>query len=137
VGTAVGRTTTRQDEKEKAVSEANVSESKFAEERFHAKRVTLELIESLAPLHPLIRRQDRDLADQLQRAASSVYLNLSEGERSEKGNRHKHFGLAHGSANEVKAALQVALAWGWLGAAERPFALLDRLLAMMWKLTRG
>jgi four helix bundle protein len=109
--------------------------SKFSDEQFDAKRVMLELIESLAPVEAVIRRHDRDLADQLHRAASSTLLNIGEGSRSDKGNRHKHFSLANGSASEVKSALQLARAWGWIGSAEPQLALLDRVLAMLWQLT--
>ena len=111
------------------------SESKFSDEKFDAKRVMLELIEALTPVEAAIRRHDRDLADQLHRAASSTLLNLGEGSRSDKGNRHKHFALANGSAGEVKSALQLARAWRWVTGAEPQFALLDRVLAMLWKLT--
>jgi four helix bundle protein len=101
-------------------------------------------------LVPQIERGDRDLADQLRRAASSIVLNLAEGQRSAKGNRQKHYAIAHGSANEVKAALELARAWGWLDdlhgygdanehrAARRmreAHELLDRLLAILWRLT--
>ena len=102
---------------------------------FIAHDVSLQLIESLASVVPLIAREDRDLANQLRRAASSVSLNLAEGSRSKGGNKQKHFAIAHGSANEVKAALQVALAWGWLRDATHPLAVLDRLLALLWRLT--
>ena len=79
---------------------------------FIAYEVSLEVIKSLRPVVPLIERHDRDLADQLKRAASSVSLNLAEGQRLTKGNKPKHYAIAHGSANEVRAALQTALAWG-------------------------
>ena len=79
---------------------------------FIAYEVSVELVTSLRDLVPLIERSDRDLADQLRRAASSVVLNLAEGQRSAKGNKHKHYAIAHGSANEVKAALELAQAWG-------------------------
>jgi four helix bundle protein len=102
---------------------------------FIAQNVSLQLIETLAPIVPQIAREDRDLADQLRRAASSVTLNLAEGSRSKGGNKQKHFAIAHGSANEVRAALQVARAWGWLSDAAAPFAILDRLLALLWRLT--
>ncbi len=102
---------------------------------FIAYEVSLELVRSLRPLVPVIEVQDRDLADQIRRAASSVVLNLAEGQRSAKGNRQKHYAIAHGSANEVKAALQTATAWGWLGDDVMPAAVLDRLLALLWRLT--
>lgn len=103
--------------------------------RFVALDVSFQLIEALAPIVPVIARQDRDLADQLRRAATSISLNLAEGSRSQKGNRQKHFCLAHGSASEVKAALCVARAWGWLDGDDRALAVLDRLLALLWRLT--
>jgi four helix bundle protein len=102
---------------------------------FIAYEVSVELITSLREVVPLIERSDRDLADQMRRAASSVVLNLAEGQRSAKGNKHKHYAIAHGSANEVKAALQVAYAWGWITEANAPLAILDRLLAILWRLT--
>jgi four helix bundle protein len=95
----------------------------------------LEVITSLRSVVTKIEWHDRDLADQLKRAASSVVLNLSEGQRLTKGNKPKHYAIAHGSANEVKAALQTALAWGWLEDASEPLAKLDRLLALLWRLT--
>jgi four helix bundle protein len=102
---------------------------------FIAYEVSVQLVSSLRELVPLIERSDRDLADQLRRAASSVVLNLAEGQRSAKGNKHKHYAIAHGSANEVKAALELARAWGWIDEAREPAAILDRLLALLWRLT--
>ena len=105
------------------------------ESNFIALNVAYQLIRALARIVPLIARTDRDLADQIQRAATSVALNLAEGQRSMKGNRHKHYAIAHGSANEVKAGLFVAQAWGWIEPSAEALALLDRLLALLWKLT--
>ncbi|HUS28827.1 MAG TPA: four helix bundle protein [Kofleriaceae bacterium] len=93
------------------------------------------MIRALRPVVPVIEAQDRDLADQIRRAASSVALNLGEGQRSEKGNKRKHYAVAHGSANEVRAALLTAVAWGWLEDASEVLARLDRLLALLWRLT--
>ena len=104
---------------------------------FIALDVSLQLIQTLRPLVPIVERSDRDLADQIRRAASSVTLNLAEGQRSAKGNRQKHYAIAHGSANEVKAGLQLATVWGWITEADAAFAMLDRLLALLWKLTHA
>jgi four helix bundle protein len=106
-----------------------------ASSNFIALDVSYRLIEALSTIVPLIDRQDRDLASQIRRAATSVSLNLAEGSRSLKGNRQKHFSLAHGSANEVKAGLCVARAWGWIDGSDRALAVLDRLLALLWRLT--
>jgi hypothetical protein len=35
----------------------------------------------------------------------------------------------------VKAALEIARAWGWIDEANEPRAILDRLLAILWRLT--
>ena len=102
---------------------------------FIAYEVSIELVTSLREVAPTIERFDRDLADQMRRAASSVVLNLVEGSRSAKGNKQRHFAIAHGSASEVKAALELARAWGWIGEASAPQKILDRLLALIWRLT--
>ena len=102
-----------------------------------AYKVSVQLVGSLRELVPVIERSNRDLADQVRRAASSVVLNLAEGQRSMKGNKRKHYAIAHGSANEVKAGLELASAWGWIEPAEQPFAILDRLLALLWRLTHS
>ena len=46
--------------------------------------------------------------------------------------------LPAGSADEVRAALRVAEAFGYLepAAIEEPLQLVDRVLAMLWRLTR-
>ncbi len=103
------------------------------------EKVTLELIAALKPLMPAIRKQDRDLANQLLRAANSIALNLSEGEKTDAGNGRARFFTSAGSANESRMALKVAIAWGYV-APERaavPLALLDRIVAMLWKLSRS
>src|SRR4051812_47454413 len=51
-----------------------------------AYNVSVDLIRELRTLVPLIEREDRDLGEQIRRAASSVCLNLGEGARSLKGN---------------------------------------------------
>ena len=102
---------------------------------FVAYQVGIELVESLREVVVVVEKSDPDLADQMRRAASSVVLNLAEGQRSAKGNRGKHYAIAHGRANEVKAALELARAWGWISDARRPFDILDHLLRLLWGLT--
>jgi four helix bundle protein len=98
---------------------------------FIAYEVSLHLIRSLRDVVPFIKKHDRDLADQLQRAATSVALNLGEGARQTAGNQRLRFESAHGSANEVKAALAVAASWGWIADATQTLA----VLALLWRLT--
>lgn len=101
---------------------------------FIAYEVSLELITRLRPIVPVIEQHDPNLADQIRRAGSSVVLNLAEGNKSAKGNRQRHFAIAHGSASEVRAALQTAVAWGWIDEAIAAPAVLDRLMALLWRL---
>jgi four helix bundle protein len=100
--------------------------------------LSFEVIEALRPLMPRIKRHDRSLADQLVRAASSVALNIAEGDASDPGNQRARFFTAAGSANESLAALRVAVAWGYLSTEEADAAsrLLRRIIAMLWKLNR-
>ena len=104
----------------------------------HVHAVALETVVALRPLVPLIQRRDRALAVQLARAASSVVLNIAEAEYSDPGNRRARLYSAAGSANESRSALRVAIAWGYLAErqAAAPIALLDRVLAMLWRLGR-
>ncbi len=101
------------------------------------EHVALEVITSLKPLMPRIGRHDRALAQQLRRASSSIALNICEAHHSDPGNRRARFHTAAGSASESRGALQVALAWGYLddAQAQPALALLDRAIAMLWKLT--
>jgi four helix bundle protein len=97
--------------------------------------VSLDLIRSVRPVVESIAARDKDLANQLQRAATSVCLNLAEGSRRSKGDQRRFYGYANGSAMEVRAAIEAAEAWGWIGDVERPRQLLDRLLGLLWGLT--
>jgi len=101
--------------------------------------LSIELIEKLRPLVSRIRARDKNLADQIQRAANSIALNLGEGAYSDPGNRRARFHTAAGSAGETLAAVRVAVAWRLVTRAEghAAEAVLDRMLAMLWKLTRG
>jgi len=102
---------------------------------FVSYEVSVQLVDSLRDVVTLIEQHDRNLGDQLRRAATSVVLNLAEGSRSAKGNKQKHYAIAHGSANEVKAALALACGWGWIDESRVPAKILDRLLGLLWGLT--
>jgi four helix bundle protein len=104
---------------------------------FDALEVSLDLVRSLRRPLERLRSRDRSLCDQVRRAASSVPMNLAEGRRRSGGDRLHHFRIAAGSAEELRTALRVALAWGDLQPAEvsEALRLLDRILAMTWRLT--
>ena len=101
------------------------------------QQLALELIAELRPLIPSISRQDKNLANQLQRCATSVVLNIAEGEYSDPGTKRARFHSAAGSASETRAALQVASCWRYVSEdeAKTSLALLDRVLGMLWSLT--
>jgi four helix bundle protein len=101
--------------------------------------LSIALIETLRPLMPRIKARDKSLEDQIRRAASSIALNIGEGEYSDPGNRRARYFTAAGSAGETMAALRVAIGWGVVSRSEgeRAVALLKRILPMLWKLTRG
>jgi four helix bundle protein len=101
--------------------------------------LSVELIEVLRPLMSKIKARDKSLEDQLRRAASSIVLNIGEGEYSDPGNRRARYFTAAGSAGETMAAVRVAVAWGIVSKTdgERAVALLRRIIAMLWKMTRG
>ena len=104
---------------------------------FITYEVSLELIRNLRAVVPAVKKFDKDLADQMRRAASSVSLNLAEGQRLTGGNQRRHYEIAHGSANETRATLDVAMAWGWIDEALPQRKILGRLLALLWRLTNG
>ncbi len=102
---------------------------------FHVYGAALGLVSALGPVLGQLKTADRALADQLRRAASSVMLNIAEGNRRTGKDRLQFFRIAAGSAAEVRAALEVARAWGMIGAAPAAEVELDRVLAMLWRLT--
>jgi four helix bundle protein len=106
---------------------------------FQALSLSIELIEALRPVMPRIKQRDRALADQLTRAVTSIALNLGEAEMSDPGNRKARLFTAAGSANESLTALRVAVAWRYVAADQQaaPAALLRRIVAILWKMTRG
>jgi four helix bundle protein len=105
---------------------------------FVALEVALELIRSLRGIVKTVRRHNSKLAGQIEDAASSVAANVAEGNRRQGKDRHHLFRIAAGSADETRAHLRVAEAWGWVSVEqiETPLALIDRELGLLWGLTR-
>jgi four helix bundle protein len=104
---------------------------------FQLEALTLEAIQALKPIVRSISAHDRNLADQLKRAATSMALNVSESSYTKGGNRKAQLHIAAGSANESRAALRVACAWGYVdeGDTAQAEAKLDHCVAVLWKLT--
>ena len=80
--------------------------------------VILEVLKQLqAPLRR-IELRDKDLARQLRRCSASIALNVAEGMYSRGKNRNARYHSALGSAREALACLEVAEAFGYVGATE-------------------
>jgi four helix bundle protein len=104
---------------------------------FVSYEISLELNRAVRPIVEQIKRRDSDLAEQLRRAASSITLNLAEGARSTGGNQRQRYESAHGSASEVRGALDLAEIHGFVGDIREARQLLDRQLALLWGLTHS
>ncbi|TMQ02957.1 MAG: four helix bundle protein [Deltaproteobacteria bacterium] len=98
--------------------------------------VALELVRALRPVVAQLRSYSPDAADQVERAASSIVLNLAEGDRRHGRDPQRFWAIAHGSAGEIRGALDLADAWGWQIDSGRARVLLDRELGLLWGLTR-
>jgi len=104
--------------------------------RFQVLDLAISAIETLRPVVVRIRQCDRDLGEQIRRALSSVALNAGEASGNDGGTRIARFSTAAGSNAEVRAALRVAVAWGYVSArdVEAGEQLLDRIAAMLYRL---
>jgi four helix bundle protein len=106
------------------------------ETMFVAYDVALDLVRALRPVVAQLRTYSPEAADQVERAASSIVLNLAEGGRRHGRDPRRFWDMAHGSAAEIRGALDLADAWGWQVESARARALLDRELGLLWGLTR-
>ncbi|HEY5936689.1 MAG TPA: four helix bundle protein [Kofleriaceae bacterium] len=105
---------------------------------FDALEMSLQFLERLVPIETRIRQRSSALAKQLARASESIALNLGEGRLRCDGDKRRHFEMAAGSASEVTVALRIAVAKRYVLAADvaEVEALLDRVRAMLYRLTR-
>jgi four helix bundle protein len=104
---------------------------------FVAYTNALELTRELVPVIKLVREQSSDLALQLERAISSVVLNIGEGSKRHGKDPRRFYIMADGSASEVRAVLDLAEAFGWSVKSERARELVDRQLRLLFGLTKG
>ena len=85
----------------------------------------------------IVRTRDRSLFDQIHRAMNSVVLNIAEADGNDPGTAKARFASACGSAKEVRAGLQLAVAYGYfprttVTVVDTP---LDEVCAMAWRLS--
>ena len=79
------------------------------------------------------------LADQLRRASSSMLLNFAEGhDKPSRREQRRYFATARGSAQEVAACLDVAAAFGVIGAESHAEGteLCDHIVRMLFRFRR-
>lgn len=105
---------------------------------FDAYQRSLELLREMVPVLERLAAVDDNLAGQARRAATSVALNIAEGNRRTAKDRRNRFRIALGSAAEVASCLEVAVALRYVDeAAVAPLlALVDRVKAMTYRLSR-
>lgn len=81
---------------------------------------------------------DRELADQLDRASTSLALNAAEGSRARGRKRAAQLDIAMGSGREAIIAIELGAALGHFerDEAERLCDELDRIIATLYKVAR-
>jgi four helix bundle protein len=88
-------------------------------------------------LMSVMRKRDRSLFEQIHRAMNSVVLNTAEAAGNDPGTARARFASACGSAKEVRAGLQLAVAYGYVSASKATEldTTLDEVCAMSWRLS--
>jgi four helix bundle protein len=100
-----------------------------------AYTVSLDLIRSLRPVVQQLAGYSSEEVNQLVDAANSITRNIAEGSRRSGKDMRRFYWYAHGSAAEVRAALELAEAWGWAVETGPSLRILDRLIGLLWGLT--
>ncbi len=101
------------------------------------QRRALEAAAGLRQVMPLVKKRDRSLFDQIHRAMNSVVLNIAEADGNDPGTAKARFASACGSAKEVRAGLQLGVAYGYFSSAtvNAVVIALDEVCAMSWRLS--
>jgi len=99
-----------------------------------AHEVGLEVVRLIRPVVERLRKFDNEQAKQIRNAASSAMRNLAEGAYHKGGNKRLKYEIAVGEAAEVKAALETAVAWGYLDDYDSVRPTLGRWLALCYGL---
>ncbi len=97
----------------------------------------LQAAGALRQVLPEVRKRDKSLFDQIHRAMNSVVLNIAEADGNDAGTAKARFATTCGSAKEVRAGLQLAVAYGYIPSSRvtKVDIALDEVCAMSWKLS--
>jgi len=104
---------------------------------FIIQQRALEAAGGLQEVLPVVRKRDKSLFDQIHRAMNSVVLNIAEADGNDPGTAKARFASACGSAKEVRAGLQLAVAYGYVAdpRVKEVDIALDQVCAMSWRLS--
>ena len=102
------------------------------------EKLSIELILALRPVVAALRTKRPALADQIERAGTSVALNIAEAGGRAGRDSVRVLRIAAGECREVHAALTVTAAWGYANEADLAFAqgVADRLGGVLHGLVR-
>ena len=97
----------------------------------------LQAAGGLRQLMAVVRKRDKSLFDQIHRAMNSVVLNIAEADGNDAGTARARFASACGSAKEVRAGLQLGVAYGYfpIEKVQPVDIVLDEVCAMSWRLS--
>ena len=97
----------------------------------------LQAAGGLRQVLPVVRKRDKSLFDQIHRAMNSVVLNIAEADGNDPGTAKTRFASACGSAKEVRAGLQLIVAYGYVSSSRinDVDTALDEVCAMSWRLS--
>jgi len=98
--------------------------------------LSLGIVASVCALANRVQQHDKDLAQQMRRACTSVPLNMQEGLYSRGGSRVARFHDAMGSAKETMACLHVCVAAKYLAQlqVDTDLARIDQVVAGLYRL---
>jgi len=96
----------------------------------------IEVIRLLNPVLEQVKLKNANLADQCDRASTSVALNLSEGAGQRGGNRRQRYLTALGEAREVWGACDIIEAKGLTQVSQEIRARLHKIIGTLVNVTR-
>jgi len=100
------------------------------------ERVALEIMDRMEKVVEAIGRHRRSLADQVDRAAESLSLNVAEGLGRIARDRTHQLRIAYASGRELRFALLIAQRRRYIGEEKELMGLIDRELALIYGVHR-